>query len=168
MRSGHRSHQNGLDMDIFFGQPKGKPKTESAFPKMVTAQERIDESEWKPHHIYALKSAAQSPEVARIFVNWVIKQQLCAQLKEERAWLAKIRPWYGHDRHFHIRLSCPEGSPECREQEAPKGEGCGEEIWFSRAEVLKRQRAKKKSRAKIKKRSRPSRPQRCREIKKAK
>ncbi|MFO1072825.1 MAG: penicillin-insensitive murein endopeptidase [Geminicoccaceae bacterium] len=41
------------------------------------------------------------PEVERIFVHPGIKQALCAQAGGDHAWLAKVRPRYGHDAHFH-------------------------------------------------------------------
>ncbi len=52
----------------------------------------------------------------RIFVNAAIKKALCREAKGDRSWLAKIRPWYGHDYHFHIRMRCPPGSSECKGQ----------------------------------------------------
>jgi len=43
----------------------------------------------------------------------------------DRSWLSKIRPMYGHDYHFHIRITCPAGSRECESQPAPPGgDGC--------------------------------------------
>lgn len=27
---------------------------------------------------------------------------------------AKVRPWYGHADHIHVRLKCPADSPVCR------------------------------------------------------
>jgi penicillin-insensitive murein DD-endopeptidase len=44
-----------------------------------------------------------------------------------------VRPWTGHNEHLHIRIGCPAGSPECREQDpAPPGDGCGADLmsWF--------------------------------------
>jgi penicillin-insensitive murein endopeptidase len=88
-----------------------------------------------------LRAAAQEPEVARIFVGWVIKRELCRTVKGDRSWLRKIRPWWGHTRHFHIRLHCPDGSSECRDQRAiAPGDGCGQEAWFSKAAVAKRKK----------------------------
>ena len=42
-----------------------------------------------------------------------VKKALCETAGADRAWLQKIRPWYKHDDHFHIRLNCPPGSPSC-------------------------------------------------------
>jgi len=66
--------------------------------------------------------------VDRIFVNPVIKRALCAT-QTQRDWLAKVRPWWGHDEHFHIRLACPSGAAECEPQPAvPPGDGCDADL----------------------------------------
>jgi penicillin-insensitive murein DD-endopeptidase len=73
------------------------------------------------------------PEVDRIFVNAAIKKELC-QSKSSHDWLQKIRPWYKHDDHFHVRLKCPTGDRFCEKQEpVPAGDGCGADLawWFS-------------------------------------
>ena len=88
------------------------------------------------------------------FVHFRIKEKMCELYREERAergsqesksgvdaplWLRKLRPWYGHHQHFHIRLHCPEGSAECDPQgPLPKGLGCDNLAWFSRIEKRKR------------------------------
>ena len=61
-----------------------------------------------------------------------IKQALCARATGDRAWLNKVRPWWGHDAHFHVRLACPPGERLCRDQEAPPpGDGCGDDLaWW--------------------------------------
>ncbi|MCC2113438.1 MAG: penicillin-insensitive murein endopeptidase, partial [Hyphomicrobiales bacterium] len=61
------------------------------------------------------------------------KVQMCKDEKGNRAWLRKVRPWYGHHYHFHVRLDCPSSSGECKDQKAPPaGDGCGAELdaWF--------------------------------------
>ena len=84
-----------------------------------------------------IRDAALEPRVERIFVNAAIKKALCREAKGDRSWLAKVRPMYGHDYHFHIRITCPRGSDECESQPEPtEGEGCGHDdlaYWFSDA-----------------------------------
>ena len=50
--------------------------------------------------------------------------------------MSKVRPYYQHDYHFHIRIKCPVGSDNCDAQ-APvtSGDGCGKELdeWFTDA-----------------------------------
>jgi penicillin-insensitive murein endopeptidase len=73
--------------------------------------------------------------VERIFVAPGIKKKLCETAGEDRAWLRKVRPYYGHNDHMHVRLACPAGTP-CRGQAAPPpGDGCGADLdyWFTAA-----------------------------------
>lgn len=157
MTSGHRSHQMGLDVDFWFTAPKTGRKKDKAFASLVDNRERIDRDVYGAEHAELLRRAALDPAVARIFVGWVIKKELCRTTKGDRSWLRKIRPWWGHTRHFHVRLRCPPGSPECRDQAPiPEGDGCGQETWFSRAEVAKRKREAKLGKPETGKR--PKRP----------
>jgi penicillin-insensitive murein DD-endopeptidase len=74
--------------------------------------------------------------VERIFVNPAIKVALCRGAGSDRAWLEKVRPWWGHDYHFHVRIRCPADSPTCKPQPpATGGDGCGAELssWFTEA-----------------------------------
>src|SRR5437016_1510186 len=94
----------------------------------------IDEATWTPQHRRMLEVFAREPGVARIFVNPTIKRALCREAGPDRDWLTKIRPWWGHNYHFHIRVSCPYGQAECRSQALlPPGDGCGKELawWFT-------------------------------------
>ncbi|MEZ4467696.1 MAG: penicillin-insensitive murein endopeptidase [bacterium] len=146
MKSGHRSHQVGLDVDLWFERPPADQRDDDRhFPSLVRGdREIIDRAVFKPRHVALLELAARSPGVERVFVNWVIKRELCATVQGDRSWLRRIRPWYGHDSHFHVRLACPAGNALCRAQAPlPAGDGCGEETWFSRAEVLARRKAPK-------------------------
>ena len=68
-----------------------------------------------PRQLNLLRLAADRPEVARIFVNPVIKAEVCKQAPGE-AWVGKLRPWVGHFSHFHVRLRCPANSPDCQSQ----------------------------------------------------
>ena len=169
MRSGHRSHQIGLDVDVWFTRPASRGK-DLAFASLVDERrERIDAGVFAPEHVELLRRAASDPAVARVFVGWVIKGALCKTVEGDRTWLRKIRPWWGHTRHFHVRLRCPPGSPECVDQdEPPPGDGCGDETWFSRAAVAARKREAKIEAAKgVKPAPRPKRapmPARCRAL----
>ncbi len=140
--SGHRSHQTGLDVDIWYllspqaalrSLDFNERETWSAPSVLVAKTDAIDDKQWLPTHEKILEAAARQPEVDRIFVNPGVKRQLCLN-KENRDWLRKIRPWWGHDDHFHVRLKCPVNNKNCSVQEAlPEGDGCDASLawWFS-------------------------------------
>jgi penicillin-insensitive murein endopeptidase len=132
MNSGHGSHQNGMDVDIWFNLD-AKPTLAVAareivdLPSMVLADKSaIDPKRFGARQVTLLRLAAGDARVDRIFVHPTIKRALCDGLAgPERGWLHKLRPWYGHDEHFHVRLSCPAGAPACVGQApVPPGDGC--------------------------------------------
>src|ERR1700756_1434279 len=139
--SGHASHQIGLDADIWLTPMPdhllSREEREEMSPVMMVRDDRldIDPQAWTPTHWMVIRDAAQEPAVQRIFVNAAIKKALCREAKGDRSWLTKIRPWWGHDYHFHIRMRCPPGSGECHGQpEAGGDEGCRPSdlaFWFS-------------------------------------
>ena len=142
MLTGHASHQLGLDADIWLTpMPDHKmSRTEreetSATDVVRTDRLDIDTGAWVPQHTALIRLTAKQPEVARIFVNPAIKKALCREAGGDRGWLTKVRPMYGHNYHYHIRLSCPDGAGACDDQAAPPpGDGCGAELdhWFSPA-----------------------------------
>jgi len=140
MLTGHGSHQIGLDADIWLTPMPSRrlspaERDETSASDVVAADgNRVDEAVWTPQHRRLLEVFAREPMVARIFVNPAIKRALCQEVGPDRAWLTKMRPWWGHSEHFHIRLSCPSGQAECRDQAPlPPGDGCGKELdwWFT-------------------------------------
>ena len=78
---------------------------------------------WTEEHARLIKRAAGYPEVARIFVHPPIKAELCAWAKGDKSWLAKVRPYYGHNYHFHIRINCPEGIARLQEPVGARPQG---------------------------------------------
>ena len=146
MPFGHRSHQAGLDADIWFTNvPEAKRSADTSFQRLVNLKkERINDKVWTAEYVHLLKIAASHPKVERIFVNWILKRHLCTSLDGDKTWLRKLRPWWGHDRHFHIRLACPADSPDCKPQ-SPVSQNavCGGEYWFSDASVIARRKVAK-------------------------
>src|SRR4029077_9317996 len=139
MLTGHGSHQIGLDADIWLTpMPQRRlslaERDEMRATNVVAADgDDIDEATWTPQHRRVLEAFAHEPSVARIFVNPAIKRALCREAGPDRDWLTKIRAWWGHNYHFHIRLACPYGQSGCRNQALPPpGDGCGKELdwWF--------------------------------------
>ncbi len=137
MPYGHASHQNGLDVDIWFNlrpKPALPPAQREVIETPVLVRERaIDRATFETRHVEMLRLAATQPRVDRIFVNFVIKRELCRIATGDRSWLRRIRPWFGHDEHFHVRMACPDGQTHCMRQDpVPPGDGCDEtlESWF--------------------------------------
>ena len=144
--TGHASHQTGLDADIWFerqpgaapraGRPRepaaalaGRaPTTTASTTAVFTHAARQPAAHWRP----------RCPMLDRIFVNKWIKQRLCQTVTGNRAWLNKLVVWVGHDEHFHVRLHCPPGNPQCQPQAGYYADdGCGEplDLWFTRPPV---------------------------------
>jgi penicillin-insensitive murein DD-endopeptidase len=141
MLTGHASHQVGLDADIWLTPMPNRElsrneREEMSATNMVRADRLdIDPTVWTPSHLLVIRAAAQEPRVERIFVNAAIKKALCREAKGDRSWLAKVRPMYGHDYHFHVRITCPATDKACTLQPPPsEGEGCSAAdlaYWFS-------------------------------------
>ena len=140
MLTGHASHQIGLDADIWF-MPMPDRRLSPAERENISAVSLlkgnslyVDDRKWTRAHEAVLRRAASYKDVERILVHPGIKKKLCDTASGNRAWLAKIRPFWGHDSHFHLRIGCPAGSPGCKEQAAPpRGDGCDKSLawWFT-------------------------------------
>lgn len=132
MTSGHRSHQVGLDVDIWMlptsrlNLSKRKRENISSISMRRSKGAYVNGS-WSRAHHEIIRAAARDKRVARIFVFPGAKVQMCKDNKGSRRWLRKVRPWWGHHYHFHVRLSCPKGASGCVNQNPPpRGDGCAE------------------------------------------
>ncbi len=133
MMSGHRSHQIGLDTDIWM-RPADNLNLSVAERENISsismrrANGAFTNSSWTRAQHEIIKAAAKDPRTARIFLFPGAKVQMCKdEPAGDRAWLNKIRPWWGHHYHFHVRLKCPEGARGCVNQAPPPpGDGCAE------------------------------------------
>ena len=121
--SDHSSHQTGLDVDIWFmPMPdrvlnKEERETISASNLVASDWKRLNPQTWTPEHVAFIKTAAEQPGVERVLVNAAIKKELCrVEAKQPHAWMSKVRPWYGHHDHIHVRLKCPDDFPQCKAQ----------------------------------------------------
>ena len=149
MRTGHTSHQTGLDIDIWYRRPEARllspaEREKIGSPSVLSADRRAVNGTWTAAHHALIKAAARDPAVARIFVNAAVKRELCNAEPPgaDRAWLGKVRPWWKHESHFHVRLNCPAGDPSgdqpgiggCTDQDpVPPGDGCDASLawWFT-------------------------------------
>jgi penicillin-insensitive murein endopeptidase len=135
--TGHASHQNGLDADVWFTTLAVKPtarQRERLGASSYVVGRRTLRPNWGAAQRDLLAAAAGSSSVERIFVSPPIKRDMCRQYPGA-PWLHRLRAWWGHEDHFHVRLVCPPGSAECRPQDPlDAGDpGCGAELdwWFS-------------------------------------
>ena len=132
MLTGHRSHQIGLDADVWMLPPtslslSAKQRENISSISMRRSAGAYVNRSWTRSHHEIVKAAAKDPRVARIFIFPGAKVQMCDDERGDRSYLRKIRPWYGHHYHFHIRMSCPSGARGCADQTPPPaGDGCAD------------------------------------------
>jgi penicillin-insensitive murein DD-endopeptidase len=139
MLTGHASHQLGLDADIWFTPMPSRrlSKTErenlAATSMLASDNLSVNKKVWGEGQVNIVRRVASYPEVERVLVHPAIKKALCDAGGKDRGWLAKVRPYWGHFYHFHVRIGCPSDSPTCTKQAAiPGDDGCGKELddWF--------------------------------------
>lgn len=167
MSSKHVSHQNGLDVDVWLTLAESAREAArltpegSDPPSMVRARVLTPSPAWGPEQVWLIRTTAMDPRVDRVLVNPGIKRALCDS-EGDAAWLRKLRPWWGHDAHMHIRLKCPADSPQCEAQRpVPAGSGCGSDLawWFSEEATAPKPKA-----ADSKPAPRPTPPAACRPL----
>src|SRR5215468_1070337 len=97
MLSEHRSHQIGLDVDIWFKpmpdhvQSREEREFGSAIDVVAPDQLDVDPEVWTHTHAKLIRTAAQDPAVIRILINAAIKKALCREAGADRTWLFKVR-----------------------------------------------------------------------------
>lgn len=168
-KGGHASHQSGLDVDIWYWHPPRartraltrKERREVGARSVLNGKTGTVRSQAQAGVFAALKITASDPRVERIFVHPIIKRDLCSHYPTPPAWLRKVRPWYGHDDHFHVRLACPDTSEACQAQQpVPAGHGCNRLAWwFDEQAQADRRKARKRYQGKVREQRRW--PQTC-------
>ncbi|GAB4021786.1 MAG: hypothetical protein Fur0010_24890 [Bdellovibrio sp.] len=131
--TGHNSHQTGLDVDIWFEMPN---KNEKRNFRTIETLDMAPIGELKKDQIDLIRYFTSRNEVERIFINPRMKKAICNHPQKHKLTteeLRKLRAWFGHDDHIHVRLFCPKDSPECISQKpVPEGDGCDQlDWWFS-------------------------------------
>lgn len=133
--SAHHSHQTGLDIDFWFtfGPHYSPTALKQAAPDprsmLEAGHPQIDSARFGRDQMNLLRFALSDPRVDRIYVDPAIKLALCRGKADANYfgtdWLRRLLPWPKHDDHFHVRLRCPEDSPDCEPQASmPEGDGC--------------------------------------------
>ena len=130
--TGHASHQIGMDADVWMLPPQRLDLSRAERENLSAVSLRRERGAyvndlWTEQNWAILREAASDPRVARIFLFPGAVVWMCDNETGNRDYLRRIRPWYGHDAHFHVRLNCPSGSPGCVDQAPPPpGDGCAE------------------------------------------
>ncbi len=124
VNTGHASHQTGLDVDIEFNHRRLSDKelrSRGHAHILVDRGGKTANQQFTRAYYELIMAAAHDPAVERIFVSPAIKVTMCDMTTDEREqpFLRKIRPWYGHTEHFHVRLRCPEDAVDCERQLPP-------------------------------------------------
>jgi penicillin-insensitive murein endopeptidase len=135
MLTGHASHQIGLDADIWLTQmpdqrlSRREREDLSATSMLAADRVSVDPKVWTEAHGRLILRAASYSQVERVLVHPAIKKALCENKAFPRTHLNKVRPYWGHHYHMHIRMACPKDSPGCTPQ-PPVGsdDGCGKEV----------------------------------------
>jgi penicillin-insensitive murein endopeptidase len=134
--AGHRSHQNGRDVDIAFymRDAAGRPYDPFAFANFdryghgLPPNESLsfdDERNWE---LVARLVADADARVQYIFVADTLKQRLLRTARRrraparviQRAEVVMVQPAHGHPHrnHFHVRIYCPpDDRPACEDRE---------------------------------------------------
>lgn len=133
--SGHGSHQNGLDADFVYLTINRKLQSTSATyweEEFVTGNKLTENFDLK-RNIKLFEFLATKTATARIFVDLVVKKEICQYLARTgesdqvsmQIMLRKLRVEDLHKTHFHLRLYCPQKDNNCTPQsEPPIGDGC--------------------------------------------
>lgn len=132
---GHASHQNGLDVDLTFYRKDGLEHDPISSGQTYSPSMVIDgkispnfdaERNWQ-----FFKILHRHGRVQRIFVDQVIKNEICREAKRlgeknlHVEVLRSLRHQSNHADHMHVRLRCPSNDRLCKAQaEVGKGTGC--------------------------------------------
>jgi penicillin-insensitive murein endopeptidase len=138
MLTGHASHQIGLDADLWLTMGATRPtraQRESWGAPSFVIGRKVLKKTWSATQSTLVATAASFDAVNRIFVSPAIKKYFCTT-QPSAEWLYKLRAWWGHEEHIHVRLNCPAGATTCTAQTPlnPADNGCGADLewWFSK------------------------------------
>ena len=135
---GHASHQTGLDADIWFTPPTGldlSPRRAREGLGGQRARRRQAPRQRQLHPVARLHPRGRRPRPAgRAHLRHRRRSSSRSAPTPAAAtphWLRKIRPWWDHVDHFHVRLNCPKGAQGCvNPAPIPPGDGCKDAVWW--------------------------------------
>ena len=135
----HRSHENGLDVDLGYptlsGAEQDADGDHSFLHAMVDRLSGRISTDFNLEASWALvRAAVRSHLVQRIFLAPEIKRLFCqhaterGELETEAETLWRLTPLRNHHDHLHVRLYCPAGATHCRNMPDPAPHlGCDED-----------------------------------------
>ncbi len=104
--AGARTHAAGARGDV--GDHGGRARPQGRRPRSLDARACRDH-----------QGGRRGPEGrAHLRQRRRSRRRSAATTGTDRGWLNKVRPIWGHDYHFHIRIGCPADSPDCKPQDA--------------------------------------------------
>jgi len=125
--AGHDSHQNGLDIDLGYYRLSGRNSPQLGyyfFDSMVRGGAVVGDFDYERNYSL-IKNFVDSGRASRIFVHSAIKRGLCQYARKlgentkTNFYLSVLRSYPGHGDHMHLRITCPQNSPRCRNQTPP-------------------------------------------------
>ena len=146
MLTGHASHQVGLDADIWLTPMPNRQLSRNEREEMSAVHDGARRPARHRSRVLDAEPSGGDPRRragARggAHLRQCRDQEGAVPRGQGRPQLAsKVRPMYGHDYHFHIRIKCPPGSQRMRKPAGPptEGEGCsaGDLAYWFRDSVL--------------------------------
>lgn len=126
--SGHKSHQNGLDVDLGYAMTRGQT---GGFTDIVTDGGGLIADHQMAETWGQFKAVWDMKVTDRIFIGATVKRHVCRYAKKVGDYeqygqlLRHLRPTPGHDNHYHLRIKCTPNQPRCRMiGPPPTGTGC--------------------------------------------
>jgi penicillin-insensitive murein endopeptidase len=132
---GHKSHQNGLDVDIVYLTKNKKLQNPNAayWEEEFVANDKVTSNFDSDRNYDLFSFLVQNAPVTRIFVDKAVKVSMCAiakkrgQINDQNTirMLSLLVIENLHKTHFHLRLSCPSQDKKCTPQSLPSlDSGC--------------------------------------------
>lgn len=130
----HGSHQNGLDVDFVYFRNNHREQdlnSKRGFEEEFVINGKLSKNFDLLRNWTFFKLLVSTGRINRMFVDPTIKEAFCdyarkyESTRQAAETLRRLRPYEKHADHVHVRLSCPNSSPECVQQPEPEpGSGC--------------------------------------------
>ena len=134
-RIGHKSHENGLDIDIpYIGSNRfdtvllsnGRLKTDFDYPKTWQFWRLLESQkiEVNGRRVTVLNRIFVGPSLKRGFCSWAKANNILSQPADVDI-MRRLDPDRQHYNHFHVRLRCSPYYRDCQDQRDPPANGTG-------------------------------------------